>query len=162
MKLTNKERQDRWRAANPGRESVLQAKWRANNKDKIAKRNAAYWAAVSTNPDVKKAAVERASAWQKANKERRAAIRSAYRARKRQAMGSHTAQDIIGLHQKQKGRCAVCLTNLAVSYHVDHIIPLRRGGGNDKSNLQLLCVSCNCSKGARDPFKFAQSRGMLL
>lgn len=34
------------------------------------------------------------------------------------------------------------------SGHVDHIFPRARGGGNDDSNLRLLCMSCNSSKGA--------------
>lgn len=32
---------------------------------------------------------------------------------------------------------------------VDHIVPLSQGGTNDISNLQLLCRSHNCSKGAK-------------
>jgi hypothetical protein len=30
---------------------------------------------------------------------------------------------------------------------IDHILPVSRGGGNDESNLQLLCRSCNSKKG---------------
>ena len=33
--------------------------------------------------------------------------------------------------------------------HVDHIFPRSRGGQNTESNLQLLCIHCNESKGAR-------------
>lgn len=31
---------------------------------------------------------------------------------------------------------------------VDHIVPVIAGGGNELSNLQTLCRSCNCKKGA--------------
>lgn len=33
--------------------------------------------------------------------------------------------------------------------HVDHIVPRRLGGTDELSNLQLLCVQCNLSKGGR-------------
>ena len=39
-----------------------------------------------------------------------------------------------------------------------HIIPLARGGFHQPGNLWLLCLSCNRSKGARDPFEFLASR----
>lgn len=32
---------------------------------------------------------------------------------------------------------------------VDHIVPISRGGGNDPSNLRVLCRPCNSRKGAR-------------
>lgn len=30
--------------------------------------------------------------------------------------------------------------------HVDHIVPLARGGTDERSNLQALCARCNKSK----------------
>lgn len=33
----------------------------------------------------------------------------------------------------------------------DHVVPISRGGRNDRSNLQVLCRSCNSRKGTRTP-----------
>lgn len=46
--------------------------------------------------------------------------------------------------------------------HVDHIKALRRGGTNDRRNLQMLCQPCNNRKHAKDPIDYAQSLGLLL
>ena len=44
------------------------------------------------------------------------------------------------------------------SAHVDHIVPVSAGGGNEPENLQALCAFCNISKGAkvvREPVRSA-------
>jgi len=30
--------------------------------------------------------------------------------------------------------------------HFDHIIPVAKGGGNTKKNIQILCQTCNLKK----------------
>ena len=48
-------------------------------------------------------------------------------------------------------RCVVCganpASNHSVELHIDHIIPVVRGGTNDLSNLRMLCDRCNLGKG---------------
>ena len=89
------------------------------------------------------------------------------RAAKRRAMvavagGNHSDDDIGQLFALQRGRCACCRARLGNSYHVDHKIPLKRGGTNDRLNLQLLCPPCNLQKGAADPIEFMRRKGFLL
>lgn len=88
------------------------------------------------------------------------------RARKKNATGTHTKQDIQALVFLQKGKCAACRVKLLLEgkgkYHIDHIISLAKGGTNDKYNLQILCPSCNLSKHAKDPIEWAQKNGRLL
>ncbi len=47
-------------------------------------------------------------------------------------------------------RCGYCLTHQQVSgaqMHLEHIIPLARGGRTERSNLWLACAWCNSFKG---------------
>ena len=47
-------------------------------------------------------------------------------------------------------------------YHIDHIMPLSKGGRHTISNLVVSCPTCNLQKNAKDPYQFAQERGRLL
>lgn len=44
--------------------------------------------------------------------------------------------------------CQRCRTTYKLT--IEHIIAVSNGGTNDLDNLQLLCLSCNCSKGDRE------------
>jgi 5-methylcytosine-specific restriction endonuclease McrA len=78
------------------------------------------------------------------------------------AEGSHTPDEIKELIRRQKGRCAYCSKSIRKGYHVDHVIPLARGGSNWITNIAMACARCNTSKGATDPIVFAQRLGRLL
>lgn len=102
-------------------------------------------------------------AWQKSHPENLRAIKHRYRA-KAKAGGSHSAEDIRDLMKIQKRKCAHpwCKRSLADGYHVDHRIPISAGGANDRSNLQLLCPTCNLHKSFKHPVDFAQQNGFLV
>lgn len=68
------------------------------------------------------------------------------RARVRNAEGSHTKQDIQRQYNAQRGKCYYCHKKLGDRYHVDHIVPIARGGSNGPDNLVVACPTCNCSK----------------
>jgi len=65
---------------------------------------------------------------------------------KRKGFLKHVVKE---LYVKQNGICPLCKRPIKLDkYDVDHIIPLRWGGGNEKANLQITHPSCNRSKGA--------------
>lgn len=67
-----------------------------------------------------------------------------------QADGSFSSADIRGLYAEQEGRCFYCgipiYLELSGDVHVDHVIPISRGGSNSVDNLVCACASCNLSK----------------
>jgi 5-methylcytosine-specific restriction endonuclease McrA len=103
-----------------------------------------------------------ARAWKKANPEKARAVSANCDARRRGAPGSHTAGDIEALLRRQRAKCANCGASLRKGYHVDHIMPLAKGGSNDPGNLQLLCPGCNQRKSAKHPLEWACENGRLL
>lgn len=91
--------------------------------------------------------------WCLANREREQAHRQNRRAREQSANGSFTSQDVLDLFERQQGRCAYCRVTIQKDFHVDHVIPLAKGGSNWPSNLALACESCNLSKGHKLDWK---------
>lgn len=134
-----------WRRSN--REAVLQHKrsYYIRHREKVAAKNAAW---VRRNP---LAARRIKASWEKRHPEAVKAIRQRIRAVRSSAPGSFSAAEIARLHNMQGGICALCLLAPLTAYHVDHIIPLARGGSNWIENIQLTCPPCNLRKGAKVP-----------
>ncbi|MDD9883023.1 MAG: HNH endonuclease, partial [Gammaproteobacteria bacterium] len=54
------------------------------------------------------------------------------------------------LYGDQAGDCNGCKRHFEIhDFHVDHIIPSSKGGGDFYANYQLLCGNCNSIKGNR-------------
>lgn len=53
------------------------------------------------------------------------------------------------LFKEQNGICNGCSQPLQPDAHIDHVMPLSRGGENADNNVQLLCPYCNLSKGSK-------------
>lgn len=111
--------------------------------NKSPKGKAAQLRYVNANRD---AIYRRVADWGKANPEvGRAAVRNR-RARLRKAPGEHTTKDVLFIGEEQGWLCACCSIAIRTGYHVDHVVPVSRGGNNSPNNIQLLCQCCNLSK----------------
>jgi CRISPR/Cas system Type II protein with McrA/HNH and RuvC-like nuclease domain len=77
--------------------------------------------------------------------------RAKRRARLRNAEGTFADSDILEKFKAQNGLCFYCYCSIEDKYHIDHIIPLAKGGNNNSSNIALTCAKCNLTKNAKPP-----------
>jgi 5-methylcytosine-specific restriction endonuclease McrA len=159
----SKIRMAKWRRNNPEKAKELNrkdcAKRRAIDPDKAnraamesrAKRRASdrEWARTVGRAEHAKRRAEHP------DKVRAEAMR--YRAALKQCTVHYTAAEIALLRREKGNVCAACLTmdsgTKSGLMTIDHIVPLSRVGtlisedkANSISNIQLLCLSCNCKK----------------
>ena len=147
---------DEWVKNNHARKNASRVAWNNASKDRIAELRAIYR---KENAGKIKAVND---AWRKANPD---AARVNKHNRRTQSMngGGKLSKGLsVKLFSLQNGRCACCTKKIDVGFHMDHIMPLAKGGKNDDSNIQLLCKECNLKKHAKHPIDFMQERGFLL
>lgn len=167
------ERKRQWQQKN--KEHIIEygKQYREDNKESIAEKNKQYF---QVNKD-------HMAAYLQANKDERAAKAKQYRqtpegkaahnasnqnrrAQKLNNGGKHTGKQILALFDLQSGACPYCNTKLYKSgnnkFHIDHVMPLSKGGSNGIENLQLLCPPCNLSKNDKLPEDFAAKFNKLF
>lgn len=153
-----KKRSVAWRIANPERRDATNKAYYQKHKAIIAEKQNAY---KLTRLDDYKAYQ---SEYKKKNRERFKDRNRIDAHNRRESKVGKLSKDItVRLMELQRGRCPVCKVSLkSVKTHIDHIMPLYRGGLNVDSNVQLLCDKCNLHKHAKHPVDFMQSKGFLL
>ena len=62
-----------------------------------------------------------------------------------------TAKVRNSIFERDGGKCRHCEGPLIYGeiFHIDHLIPVSKGGTNDPANLALSCVRCNLVKAAK-------------
>lgn len=155
-KSANNIRSTNWQTANREKAKAATKKWKDVNREHLRVYNKAQY-----DSDIE-AARARVAAWQRANPDKVAGHNRRRRAIKHKAAGNHTSEDVADLLRKQRSQCIYCNKSLKSGYHVDHIVPLSKGGSNWPRNLQLTCSKCNLAKGARHPLDHARLIGLLV
>ena len=79
-----------------------------------------------------------------------------HRALKYGSIAQHTKKDVELQRKTQTNRngelcCWWCGKTIKSGYHVDHVIPLSRGGSNAPENIVISCPRCNLSKSDKLP-----------
>jgi 5-methylcytosine-specific restriction endonuclease McrA len=90
---------------------------------------------------------DHAARWWAANQDRHRLYQAARRFRTNEGPGV-SLRDWNRLIGRYDGRCAYCGVKPEL-VHMDHIIPLKRGGRHSIGNVLPACRSCNTSKSAR-------------
>ena len=65
-----------------------------------------------------------------------------------------TDSTINKIKAKYENKCAYCGKDCVREYHIDHKLPLSRGGGNNINNLALSCPTCNWKKNNKTDIEF--------
>lgn len=73
--------------------------------------------------------------------------------------GTHTIEDVQAQYKRQDGKCYWCKKKVGNSFHVDHVVPLAKGGSDGPENIVISCPRCNHRKSALHPMDW---NGTLL
>lgn len=146
-----RDRTKRWQSIEANKELNRRYAKQAAARDP-AKRANAFKAWRRKNPDRWKALNAK---WHALHPYGRRLHQATRRARMKSAGGSFTAAQVANLIEAQGNRCPYCRVVLGTAFQIDHIKPIARGGSNDVTNIQLLCIPCNQRKHTKSSALFA-------
>lgn len=130
-----------WAVNNPERAAASQEAWRVSHREQFNQRQR-EWA--ERNPLRRREIARRSK-----HRHRASVARKEQRRRDRLASnaGDYTVEEWQALCMRYGNVCLACGSTGRLS--VDHIVPICKGGSNDISNIQPLCLPCNRRKHMR-------------
>lgn len=127
-----------WREANPEWHRRLMREWAKTPKGR-ARSAARAQAARDAGKD-----------WKRANPEAWRRMKSNHEAKRRAAKQTTEVEPIdrMAVYERDQGRCGICGDPVDVrAFHLDHVIPLCKGGPHTYANVQVAHPLCNIRKG---------------
>lgn len=158
----HRERQRRTRVARPDVARAMSKRWRDANKDRL---RAVNRASRIRNAEGQRALVKK---WRESHPDRKRELNRqwharnihsvrlqkranelARRARRASVFVEHVDPAVV--FDKANGICGLCRWTVTrdEAWHVDHIVPISKGGAHSYSNVQLSHARCNLSKGSK-------------
>ena len=133
-------RRRKYREVHPEKVAETERRFKEANREKLVLKRRRY-----VEENLEKVTTLKRS-WRQANPEKEAAQKHRRRANKRENGGTLKAADIKATYAIYPV-CLACGAEENLS--LDHIIPLAKAGRNSIGNIQVLCRSCNSTKGTR-------------
>jgi 5-methylcytosine-specific restriction endonuclease McrA len=151
------EKQKKLREENKEKKKLYDKEYNLKNKDSKKEWAIKYY---SKNKDSK---IKYAKNWVKENKDKRSVISANYKAKRRSKTECGVStQELLKWKESQPKICYWCNIKCDDEYHIDHYVPLSKGGKHEISNLVISCKRCNLTKQAKDPYEYASSVGRLF
>ena len=160
----NKSRRER-RSKNIEQYRNYDKKYRTENKDKINSNRMVFYY------DNQESEIEKKKIYYSEHKNERSEYRKRYKDTENGRMiirlnnlkrklnikdvcdGSIIESSIFNLLETQNHKCTACNSNL-FDFHIDHKVPLSRGGYHTITNIQILCPKCNLTKHTKTDEEF--------
>lgn len=138
----------RWCEAHPGEASTQACRWSKTHPEEVR----AHWhKRKAAHPEqVRAQACEASRRYAKAHPEK---VRACNRKRRATLRGArHTYYDDLEIYERDEGICQICHEPIGEgAWHIDHVIPISRGGPDIPGNVRIAHPWCNGSKGGRMP-----------
>ncbi len=141
---------------------VCSSEWFHERRGTPVEERKPYAPMVKFDEETKKANKQaQEKAWRQANRGKVYLWNRLRRSRERAAGPGLNRQGFEAMKCHQDYKCMYCQASLESPCHIDHKLPVSRGGMNGVENLQLLCPTCNLRKGTMTHEEYASRIGWV-
>lgn len=141
---------------NKERIAEVKKKYYHNNIENITEYNADYY------QKNKKTIIKKVLMYSRTEKGKLVKKNTSSKRRLKFQQGNIDTDTLLEMKSRNKN-CYWCNSKIIDSnYHIDHYVPLSKGGSHTIDNIVISCPACNIKKSNKDPYEFALSVGKLL